>query len=250
MIQLPEDYIERPPKEELDLVSRMHGRFKGTGYVMPPAQNDIYKGIRDSFIEDVKLWRGFPKHIFKPTVCDVGCGLGIGSNILSQEAQFVWGIDSNKESIGFAKQLFERVGNEVYSNPQVTFDVINAGDELRGLMEFDYVTCIEVIEHIPKTDTNSFLSFINRLVKKDKRGKYVEDSSRTKIFITTPNRNAPTIQKDTPRNEHHCWEATASEMYTYLTEHYRHVTVMDKDMNPQELDTQATPLVYKCEIPL
>lgn len=250
MIKLPEGYVERPMAPELDLISRMHGRFKGTGYVMPQAQREIYENITKFFVEDVKSFRGYPKTIHKPTVVDVGCGVGIGTNILSREAQFAWGIDTNEESIRFARQLFERQPNNIYYTPQISFDHIDATNEPRELMHFDYVVCVEVIEHIPRTETEKLITFLNRFVKRDKHNKVVEGASQTKIFITSPNRNAPSIQKETPRNEHHCYEATAGELYEYLTSKYRYVTVYNKDLVPQELNTEETPLVFKCEVPL
>ncbi len=250
MIPIPENYKDREAAPELDLISRMHGRFKGTGSAMPPSQRNIYKNITNFFVEDVKNFRGYPKQIHRPSVVDVGCGLGVGSNILSQEAQFVWGIDSNKESIAFAQQLFERVQNNIYYCPQVSFDVVDAMDEPRDLQEFDYVVCVEVIEHIPREAAEGLLKFLNRFVKKDKQGRIIEDGGRTKIFLSTPNRNAPNIQKDTPKNEHHCYEATAGEMYGFLIQHYKYVTILDENMVPQEVNTEATPLTYKLEIPL
>jgi 2-polyprenyl-3-methyl-5-hydroxy-6-metoxy-1,4-benzoquinol methylase len=250
MIRLPDDYVERPMAPELDLISRMHGRFKGTGLVMPEAQRKIYENITKLFVEDVKRYRGYPKHIYKPTVVDVGCGVGIGSNILSQEAEFVWGIDSNDESIRFAQQLFSRQKNNIYYTPQVTFDKIDATDEPRELMAFDYVVCVEVLEHIPRTETDKLVNFLNRFVKRNKSGQVIEDESRTRLFVTSPNRNSPHIQNDTPRNEHHCFEANASELYEYFTSRYKAVTVLNADLVPQELSTEETPLVFKLEIPL
>ncbi len=250
MINLPSDYTERPMAEGLDLVSRMHGRFKGIGLVMPEPQRKIYTNLKEQFVEDVKKWRGFPKQIRKPTVVDVGCGVGIGSNILSQEADFVWGIDSNAESISFASQMFGRQKNNLYYTPQVTFDTVDATSEPREMMRFDYVACVEVIEHIPSTSAESLILFLNRFVKKNKNGSWIEGEERTKIYLTSPNRNSPTIQNDIPRNEHHCYEATAGEMYEFLVKHYKYVTILNQDFVPVDLDTQDTPLVFKLEIPL
>lgn len=249
-IQLPEGYTERPMAPELDLISRMHGRFKGTGTIMPVSQMKIYKNLTKFMVEDVKNFRGFPKIIHKPSVVDVGCGVGVGTNILSQEAQFAWGIDSNEESIRFASQMFERLQNNIYYTPQVTFDVVDATDEPRELKEFDYVACIEVIEHIPRTESDSLIKFLNRFVKRDRHGNMITDDSRTKIFVSTPNRNSPHLQKDTPRNEHHCFEASASELYDYFIQHYAYVTIYDENFVPQDLNTEASPLVYKLENPL
>lgn len=245
-ISLPEGYKERPMAPELDLTSRIHGRFKGTGLVMPEAQRKMYTNIMRMMHEDVKKWRGYPKQIRKPSVVDVGCGCGIGSNILSQEAQFVWGIDSNEESIRYAQQLFERQPNNIYYTPQLTFDVVDATDMPREMSKFDYVTCIEVFEHLPSTQSDELMKFLKRFAKDVKND---NEAHRTKVFISTPNRNSPEIQDDTPRNEHHCFEPTAAEMYGYLTQHWQAVTVYDTDMYLCELSTDHTPLLFKCEIP-
>ena len=249
MIKIPENYKERPVAEGVDLVSRLHGRFKGTGNAMPAPQRRIYEKLRDQFLQDVQSWRGYPKQIRKPTVVDVGCGVGIGANILSQEAEFVWGIDSNPELVAFAQQLFERQKNNVYYTPQLTFDVVDALKEPRELMRFDYIACVEVIEHIPRTETDGLIAFLNRFVKKNKKGEWVDGAERTKIYLSTPNRDGLEVQ-DTPRNEHHCFEASAGEMYEYLTQKYRHVTVLNSEFELRDLDTKDTPLVYKLELPI
>lgn len=250
MIRLPDEYTERDAVSEIDMVSRMYDRFKNTGVVMPESQRKLYANISQQFVEDVKRWRGYPKQIHMPTVVDVGCGVGIGSNILSQEAQFVWGIDINEDSINLARQLFTRDQNHIYYTPQLTFDVVNILSDNRDFMYFDYVVCIEVIEHIPRTQATDLLKALNRFVKRNKQGALVTDDSRTKIYLSTPNRNNPDIQDTTPRNEHHYYEASAGEMYEFLTQHYRHVTVLNEDMQPKDLDTTDTPLLFKLEVPL
>lgn len=249
-MNLPEGYKVRETAPELDLLSRIHGRFKGVGLVMPESQRKIYTNIKEMFHEDVKKWPGYPKRIIQPNVVDVGCGAGIGSNILSQGASFVWGIDVNEESINYARQMFERQKNNIYYTPQVTFDRVDIMDEPREMMYFDYVLAIELIEHLPPENAEDLVKFLNRFVKRDKKRNIVEDETRTKMFVSTPNRNSPDIQDDTPKNEHHCYEANAAEMYEFFTKHYRSVTVLNEDMIPQELDTKDTPLVFKLELPI
>ena len=248
-IKLPDTYTERPPADELDVSSRIHSRFKKIGQVMPESQRTIYESLVEMMREDVKRYRGYPKTIHKPTVSDVGCGCGIGSNILSHEAQFVWGIDINEESINYARQMFAREPNNIYYTPQISFDHLNIIDDPREVMGFDYVVCVEVIEHLPSAQSLSFLQGLNRLFKKDKQGNTLQNEERTTLYLTTPNRNSPLIQDDTPRNEHHCFEPTPGEMYEFLTSHYRHVTILNQHLKPVDLDTTDTPLVYKLEIP-
>lgn len=249
-IELEKGYKERPMAPELDLISRLHGRFKGVGLVMPAPQRRIYERMMKEMQEVTKGYRGYPQVIHKPSVVDVGCGVGIGANILSQEAQFVWGIDNNRESIEFARQMFERRSDNIYYTPQLTFDVIDATNEPREMQFFDFVVCVEVIEHVPSKYADQVITFLKRFIKRDKNGQMLEGADRTKIYLTAPNRNNPKLQKDTPFNEHHCYEPTPAEMYSYLTKHFRAVTVLDDFFEPQELNTTASPLVYKLELPI
>ena len=188
-------------------------------------------------------------HLGKPVIAYPACGEDISLSKVFPDSETYY-IDTNEESIKYARQMFERIQNNIYYTPQVTFDVVDVTDEERGLSEFDYVTCIEVIEHIPRTEAVGLLKFLNRFVKKGKNGQQIVDQSKTKIFLSTPNRNSPTLGQDTPRNEHHCYEASAAEMYAFLTQHYQAVTVLDENLVPQELGTTATPLVFKLEMPL
>lgn len=228
------NYIERPEAPELDLISRLHGRFKGTGLVMPKKQREMYEALSAHFLSDISKGAHFPKFIYRKTVVDVGCGVGIGTNILGRETKFAWGIDTNAESISYAKQMFERMPNNLYTTAQVTFDVVDVTNFNRETMKFDYVTAIEIIEHL--SDHNSLLTFLDRLT-----------GPNTTVFISTPNRNAPEIQKDTPRNPFHVREHTAAEFYDILIQHYKSVTLWSYDMKARvDLDTEITPVLAEC----
>ena len=244
------NYKERRKVEELDLISRYHGRFKGIGFAMPLNQLEMYHALKD-WIRDNCVTKNiqFPKFIWKPKICDVGCGLGWGSNILSQEADFVWGIDKNEENIRWAKQCFERQKNNTYWTPQLSFDKVDILEESRELMKFDIVAAIEIIEHME--DFQGLLNFLKRLAKKDKSGNLQEPPNGTVFWISTPNRNADEIQKDTPKNEHHVREWTAGEFYQVLIENFKYVTLFNHNLTKTlELDTKETPMMAKAEFPL
>lgn len=102
-----------------------------------------------------------PKNLI---ILDIGCGPAIMFSLLPDSA-FCVGIDISKDQIKFAKKSTNRyfvVGNS--KNLPFTDNT------------FDYITLIEVLEHLDKDKTVEILSEINRLLKKD-----------GSLIITTPN---------------------------------------------------------------
>jgi len=229
-------YHENEEADEIDMVSRMHGRFKGMGLVMPEAQRTLYNAIKNWMRNEcVTKNIQYPKFIWKPTVCDIGCGLGIGSNILSQEADYVLGIDKNEEGINWANQLFMREKNNIYWSPQIDFQVVDVTSETREFMKFDFLTCIEVFEHLK--EYQKLLAFCKKLM-----------TPKSVLFISTPNRNSEKIAKDRPRNPHHVFEPTSQEFLAALKPYFSDVKLADYSLNPVSNDTDITPMVAMCKL--
>src|SRR3990167_4801512 len=237
---MPADYTENEEVEELDLISRCHGRFKGTGFVMPPAQRSIYEFIKEDLVKAVTGHPQFPKFVWKQKVADVGCGLGIGANILGQEGSFIWGIDKNEESINFAKQMFGRNKNGLYYSPQITFDVIDIKTDPREFATFDVVTCIEVIEHFK--DIEFLMTFLKKLANKK--------GAPTTYYISTPNRNAweGTERYNKPLNPQHCFEWTAQQLFDNMSKYFSKVELLSYTGEKVDTDSKITPLVVKATI--
>src|SRR3990167_8946717 len=230
------NYHENEQMEEIDMVSRMHGRFKGIGLVMPEPQRILYTAIKDWFRNEcVTKNVQYPKFIWKPTVADIGSGLGVGSNILSQEADYVLGVDKNEENIRFASQLFTREKNNMYWTSQLDFMVADVTSETREFMKFDFVVCVEVFEHLK--DYGKLLEFLRKLMK-----------PTSTLFISTPNRNSDKIAKDKPRNEHHVFEPTSQEFKAMLSPYFSKVQLLDYSLNPVADDTDITPIVAKVSL--
>jgi SAM-dependent methyltransferase len=211
----------------------------------------MYEYIRDSVIDVVKAHPQYPKFIWKPKIIDIGCGSGIGTNILSQEADFAWGIDIAEPSVRFAQEMFTRHKNNIYYGPQLTFDVVDIKTDTREIMAFDIVVCIEVIEHI--ADYNLVLNFIKKLCKKDKSGNYLEPPNSTICYISSPNRNQLVSNgksQKRPANRRHVREWSPQEMYALLTKHFKYVLFRDQDGRPQELNTLEPHMLFQCEVPL
>lgn len=251
---LQEGYTEHPERDYSNENQWLRNidMFRRTKIeVLYPVTRKMYEYVRDSVIDHVKCHPQYPKFIWKPKIVDVGCGGGIGTNILSQEADFAWGIDIAEPSVKFAQVMFTRHKNNVYYNPQLTFDVVDIRNDTREMMKFDIVVCIEVIEHIE--DYNHTLEFLKRFFKKDKAGNYLEPPNGTIAYISSPNRNQLAAQgksKLKPYNRRHVREWTPDEMYAILTKHFKYVTLRDPDGNVQELNTMSPHLLFQCEYPL
>lgn len=233
------NYQENPEaedKEQWETNLELFKRFQKLIFYHP---RSMYNFIKDYCLKKVISHPQYPKFIWRPKIVDVGCGIGVGSNIMSQEADFVWGIDKNKNSILFAKEAFTRQKNGIYYSSQISFDVIDIMKDNREFMKFDLVVVIEVIEHI--YDTHLFLK--NIIDKFDKKNK----DEPTEYFISTPNRNSPSLGKKRPNNIYHIREWTKKEFNDLLRKYFESVEfyswrgVPDPDLNSVE-----TPMLAKC----
>jgi ubiquinone/menaquinone biosynthesis C-methylase UbiE len=209
-----EGYQENP-QISIGMVERLFNRWKTEGIVMPEEQRVIYEKLSQGMIGQVVL--------------DAGCGTGIGTNILSHNARFVWGIDVNPESVKFAQQIFTR--------PNIKFDTADLTNlPPREFAHFHQILCVDVIEHV-----DDYQAVLNSLKKFFRPGV-------TKLWISTPNRNNEKIQKDKPKNEFHVREWTLGEAWDILTKNFQHVTIYDHTLEKTiDLDDTEFLPVFKCE---
>lgn len=229
---------EAPDKEQWETNFALFQKHKKLIWYHPRA---MYNFIKDYCQRKVMEHPQYPQFIWKPKIVDVGCGIGVGSNILSQEADFVWGIDKNKNSILFAKEAFTREKNGIYYSSQLTFDVIDIMKDNREFMKFDIVVAIEVIEHI--YDTHAFLEIlIKKFDKKDK-------NEPTEYFFSTPNRNSPTLNKNKPNNPYHVREWTKKEFHDLLSKYFEKIEFFTWRGEPNpNLNSDDTPILTKCSL--
>ncbi len=211
------DYKENPEKE-IDMVKRLYERFETEGIIMPEEQRILYE----------KLSEVMTGHV----VLDAGCGTGIGTQILGREARFVWGIDTNKRNIDYAKQMF--------ASKVIKFDTIDlTNPPNRERSRFHHVVCVDVIEHI-----DDYQKALNTLKTFFRPG-------ITKLWISTPNRENEKLQKDTPKNEFHVREWSVGEFYDILTKNFKYVTLYNHDLSSTiDLDSKTFIIVAKCEEPI
>lgn len=249
------DYRENPEADDKDQILANLAQFiyshdpvkKRTGKMLWYPQRNMYTFIRNYCQKKIMAHPQYPKYIWKPKMVDVGCGSGVGSNILSQEGDFVWGIDKNEFSLEFAKECFTREKNGIYYSSQLTFDKFDIINDSRDTMKFDVVVAIEVIEHV--YDTDKFLKGLIRFTKRDKGG-VIKNQEATEFFISSPNRNFRKIRKDRPNNEFHVREWTSQELLELLRTYFEEVEIMNQKGEPVPEDTAVDEVVFfKCRYP-
>lgn len=225
-----------------------HPKGRKGGIMLYYPQRNMYTFIRNYCMRKAMSHPQYPKFLWKPKIVDVGCGSGVGSNIMSQEADFVWGIDKNDFSLEFAKECFTREKNGEYYSPQVTFDKFDLFNDNRQVMAFDIVVAIEVAEHV--WDINGFLNALKRFTKRDKQGRVIE-ANPTEFFISTPNRAHRKLRKDKPENPFHVREWTKTEFTNLLLKHFKQVEILDQKGEPAGDQEDLHQIVFaKCSLPL
>ena len=207
------EYKENP-EVRIDMVDRLFDRFNNAKLVMPPTQREFYEELAPYCLGKI--------------VFDVGCGVGVGTNIISHKARFVWGLDLEERHVDFARAMF--------AHENMRFDELDLLNyTTRELSKPHIIVLSEVIEHV--SDYQGLLDGLKKMM-----------DEKTIGFITTPNRNSDEIQKDTPRNPHHVREWTAGEFYDVMIKNFKFVTLYKHDLSETvDLDTKHTPIVAKVE---
>lgn len=243
-------YVERPEAEDKEQWMENIRIFQKHSKMLWGPTRSMYTFIKNYNMEKIIKHPQYPKFIWKPKIVDVGCGCGVGSNIMSQEADFVWGIDKNEKSVKFAQECFTRLKNNIYYSAQISFDVMNIFEETRELAKFDQVVAIEIIEHI--NDYKGFIKALLRFEKRDKSGMSLPNDP-TEYFISTPNRNNKFISKHGPRNRYHVREWTIGEYYNVLDEFFSNIVFYNSVGEPIPLEeyttSERTPILARCSVP-
>jgi SAM-dependent methyltransferase len=178
----------------------------------------------------------------RPRIVDLGCGSGVGANVLSQAASFVWGVDKNALSIQFAREAFSReaVGDD--RDCEVRFDVSDLVAADAAGETFDVVVAIEILEHV--ADVQRLLAAIKRFG----HGAEARDSGRwtTEFFLSSPNRNHPNFGQKQPWNKFHVREWRAQELKALLLRHFAEVHLMSATGEPAANDMAEDTTFARC----
>lgn len=239
--KFPPEYKTNPQMPDKEQIATNLELFMKQGVLLWKPTRTMYEFIRNTLVEEIKSHPQIKTHVWKPSIVDVGCGSGVGTNILSCEADFAWGIDKNLKSIQFAQQAFTRMKNNIYYSSQCTFDQIDIMEDTHEFMKFDYIISIEVFEHI-----DDYQGFIDNLILKlGKPG--------TIYWLSTPNRNNKSLSQDgPPKNKYHVREMRSGEFLAALKKTFHEVQLFNSAGVPipaEEYETtEHTPLLAKCKI--
>lgn len=202
---------EENPEIPCAPVEAFIGRWQRHGYLMEPAQQRMYASVA--------------KRMTGLMVCDVGSGAGLGSLVLAQDAKLVVGVEIVEAGARFASRC--------YPAKNLEFVCAGVAEFAPGLL-FDAAVAVELIEHI--ADYHGALAAIRRLL--------VDDGV---LYISSPNRNAPSIGAGKPRNRHHVREWTIGEFHEILALYFRSVAFYDHTLETcLEAEATLTPVLAVC----
>ena len=127
---------------------------------------------------------------------DVGCAIGVFTNLLHQKGYEALGIDTNKELLTFAKNRY----------PRCTFKLMNALHLDLSPSTFDFVLALELIEHLD--NPYKLLKNIHQVLKED-----------GVILLSTPNRLSlegarGVVMERAARINWTAWDAEHKQVYT------------------------------------
>lgn len=139
------------------------------------------------------------------TVLDLGCNTGYGTEILSQAAKRVVGVDVSEKAISIARQKYNSTGME--------FRLVDGKSLPFGDDEFDLIISCQVIEHI--VDCSVFLNELKRVL-----------SPTGVVIFTTPNAQLRLDPGMKPWNKFHVVEYGGSELEELMLSHFSSVKIL------------------------
>lgn len=146
-------------------------------------------------------------------VLDIACGEGYGTNILSQVAKQVTGVDIDEKVIQYAKVKYKKA-NILFK--QGSADAIPVDDK-----QVDVVVSFETLEHHDKHE--EMMNEIKRVLKED-----------GVLIISTPDKK---YYSDIPgfKNPYHVKELYSHEFYEMIKRYFRHVQMLSQSSGTMSL---------------
>lgn len=160
-------------------------------------------------------------------VLDYGCGIAIGTHLLSEFCAYTVGYDNCDEAIEYGKKLFG-----IESNMKLTSNI----SEIHTLLnkrKIDIVSMVEFIEHLEKDDLENLLDYLSRV------------SYDTDLICTTPNGDIFPYHPITDEEKvgYHTWHYTESELYKLFQKFYKYVIITGCARDPN-INNHTSYVIY------
>ena len=181
----------------------MYGIWNRLQYMLSP-QFDIYEQV---------------SKVVSGNVLDVGCGSGFGTHLFTRRAEVVQGIDLDVDAVNFAERAF--------SNGKIYFSCLSVGECVQH-GEFDFITMIDVIEHI--ADDVGAVKTVSGLLKEN--GKFI---------CSTPNRLSRYRKAS-----HHIREYSPDDLKQLLCRVFDRVVIVDYQLKPMDSE-YLNPMIALCK---
>jgi 2-polyprenyl-3-methyl-5-hydroxy-6-metoxy-1,4-benzoquinol methylase/glycosyltransferase involved in cell wall biosynthesis len=153
-------------------------------------------------------------------VLDFGCGMGYGSDMLSDTAASVLGVDISQDALKWARMTHRKKNLRFKRRDDLGAGLPSAS--------FEVITCFEVIEHLANKDQDRLIESFSRLLK-----------PHGKLVISTPN---PAVTAKRGDKHYHSKELTKDEFVSKLRKYFPHVLLYDQRIQPSVFLTNGDHL--------
>jgi len=173
-----------------------------------------FTGERPSLEHEVEgsrlRYKSIIPYVRNKNVFDYGCGIGLGSYMLSHFALNVTGFDVSPEAIEEAAKNFK--------SPDLSFITMLTPESLRDI---DILVMVEVLEHMEKDNLHTLLRLIS--------------SNVPEIACTTPDGITMPYQPMTlsERRGYHVWHYNIQELKSIFSQYYSFVEVYGHLYDPR-----------------
>lgn len=140
------------------------------------------------------------KYCKNKKVLDIGCGFGLGTNIVANVSKYVLGIDYSETAIQNAKKTKLR---------NVEFKILDATKLSKLKNKFDVILSFEIIEHLTFDKAQVFIGDMYNLLNKDGI-----------LLLTTPNGLLTNFFLGRPHNPYHIKEYKPEELSKMLSQYF------------------------------
>ncbi len=172
------------------------------------SEKDQWRNLEEYilFLKQKKAYQYATGQAEGKNVLDFGCGSGYGSDLLSEQAKSVIGVDVNKDAIAYCSETFK--------SANLSFELVTPDFKLRFESgSFDLITSFQVIEHIK--DTKAYLSELKRVLKPGGI-----------LMITTPNRKYRLLPMQKPWHPEHLREYSVRQLKKDLKKVFSDIDIM------------------------